>query len=158
MAKKIFIVLSRRDRLDDIVPYILNVARPGMTGVFLVPYPIDSRTYFRDHWIATESRAQAERAGKEIIRRYSWTVQTRLAQRKIAGAAETLRRAGIDVSVRLYSGSRTRAVKACKEKDESRIVMISAARAQLWNRLTGRFVALSGRQRARFAPVMLLHV
>jgi hypothetical protein len=36
MSKKILVPLGQYDRSEEMVPYIENVARPGMKDVFLV--------------------------------------------------------------------------------------------------------------------------
>jgi len=41
MNKKILVPLGRHDRSEEIIPYIENVARPGMKVVFLVRYLVD---------------------------------------------------------------------------------------------------------------------
>ena len=41
MNKKILVPLGQYDRSEEMIPYIENVARPGMKVVFLVRYPVD---------------------------------------------------------------------------------------------------------------------
>ena len=41
MNKKILVPLGKYDRSEEMLPYIGNVARPGMKVVFLGRYPVD---------------------------------------------------------------------------------------------------------------------
>jgi hypothetical protein len=157
MSEKIAVILKRRDRIEEILPYIVNIARPGMRVLLLVPYPVDSWCYLRDHWVNTDSTAAAKSAGREISCRYAWHIQTEMAERKLAPAAEALRRLQIDVGVRLYTGSLSRAAKACKENGEAHLIMVSLAGDTLWKRLAGKIPGVGLMGRRRFSPVMLLH-
>ena len=38
MSGKIFVPLGKRDRIEEIIPYLDVLARPGMQVVFLTPY------------------------------------------------------------------------------------------------------------------------
>ena len=41
MNKKILVPLGQYDRSEEMIPYIENVARPGMKVVFLMRYRLD---------------------------------------------------------------------------------------------------------------------
>ena len=51
MDGKIFVGLSPRDPVEEIIPYLERLAKPGMTVVCLVRYPVERRDYLRDHWV-----------------------------------------------------------------------------------------------------------
>jgi hypothetical protein len=158
MPDEIVVILKRRDRIEEILPYITKLARPVMRVLFLVPYPVDSGSYLRDHWITTESKSQAKAAGTKLIRRYAWDVQREIAERKLAAAEEALRRLQIEVDVELYTGGLKRAAKTCKEKNGDQLIMASVAGDTLWERLAAKIPGLRPAQRRRFSPVMLMHV
>ena len=40
MKKLILVPLKRNDRVEDWLPYVDEITRPGMKAVFMVPYPV----------------------------------------------------------------------------------------------------------------------
>jgi hypothetical protein len=87
---QILVALKNRYRMQEILPLIQRIAKPGMKVTFLVPYPIDCWAWLRDHWVETESVRNAVSAGKRIIAPYSWEEQKQLAERRISVAREAL--------------------------------------------------------------------
>ena len=61
MNKKILVPLGQYDRSEEMIPYIENVARPGMGVVFLVRYPVDGFI-----WAKEEYGMRAALRGKEV--------------------------------------------------------------------------------------------
>ena len=61
MNKKILVPLGQYDRSDEMVPYIENVARPGMKVVFLVRYLVDGVDWRKEEYGMT-----GRLGGKEV--------------------------------------------------------------------------------------------
>ncbi len=127
MAGKILVALNERDRIQEIIPVLEKIAKPGMTVTFLVSYPMDTWAWLRDHWIVTESTRKAVSEGKRILAQYSWDEQRRLAEQKISLAREALEKMGIDVALMLKQGLR-RAVRECVLSEEFQLILMSAGR------------------------------
>jgi hypothetical protein len=127
MAGKILVALHERDRIEEIVPVLEKIARPGMAVTFLVSYPADTWVWLRDHWIVTESARKAVAEGKRVMERYSWREQKCLAERKVAAARVALETMGIEVAVMLKQGLR-RAVRECVLSEEFQLILMSAGR------------------------------
>ena len=67
MNKKILVPLGQYDRSDEMVPYIENVARPGMKVVFLVRYLVDGVD-----WRKEEYGMRAALGARKLVNYYSW--------------------------------------------------------------------------------------
>ncbi len=127
MAEKILVALHERDQIEEFVPALEKIAKPGMTAIFLVSYPLDTWAWLRDHWIVTESTRKAVSEGKRNLAQYSWDEQERLAERKISPARAALEKMGVEVAVMLKQGLR-RAVRECVLSEEFQLILMSAGR------------------------------
>jgi hypothetical protein len=109
--EKLLLTLARHEPIEELMPCLETLVRPGMTVMFLLPYPVESRSYLLDHWVTTESVRDALAVGRKIQRRYDWEAQKELAWQIVAPAAAALEARGVRVEVHLYSGSRAKVIK-----------------------------------------------
>lgn len=94
------------------MPYLEMLVRPGMTVIFLFPYPVASRSYLLDHWVTTESTRDALIVGRSIMERYSQVAQKELARKLIAPTLTALQDHGVQVEIHLHSGSLAKAINS----------------------------------------------
>lgn len=122
MAEQILVPLKRHDRIEDIIPYLDKIAKPGMRVIFLIRYPVEP--WLRNHCVITESPREAILAGRKIMERYSWEIQRGLAEQRLLPAREALQKIGVEAVVDLYAG-RLRDVIGCytRNKDVQLIMM-----------------------------------
>jgi hypothetical protein len=109
--EKLLVIMTQNDPVEKLLPCLESLVRPGMAVIFLFQYPVDSRSYFRDHRITVESARHATAVGRDIVHRYDWDAQKELAQGIIAPAAGALHNQGIHVEVHLYAGRLAKAIK-----------------------------------------------
>ena len=159
MKEQILVPIKRHDRIDDVVPYLKEVAKPGMRVVFLIPYPATgSGELFHDYMVTTESRAEVAKTGETIIRKYSWEEQRRLAEQKVAPAREALHKRGVEVAVDLYMQSLKRVVESYTRNGDVHLVMEQAGIGLRVLRFLQETVGLfSLLKRPGFSPVLLLY-
>ena len=105
MGDKILIGLRPHDRVEEILPYLERMVKPGMKVVCLIRYPVESRDYLHDHWLNADSTRSAMLAGRKLMDRYSWDAQKRLAEKKVVPVSQAMQRKAVDVEVNLYTGS-----------------------------------------------------
>ena len=127
--EQILVVLKERDRMQDIIPILQKIAKPGMKVTFLLSYPGDVGAWLRDHWIVTESTRKAMLEGKRIIAKYSWEEQKQLAEQKISLARETLGKLGIDVSW-VIKGCWRRAAREYAVNEDLQFILMSVGRGE----------------------------
>jgi hypothetical protein len=105
MESKILIGLRRRDQIEDLLPCLDSIARPGMTVLCLMLYPVESREQSHDHCEAANSAGAAIVVGRKLSRRYSWKAQKQSAQEKILHVNEVMKQKAVSVEADLYTGN-----------------------------------------------------
>jgi hypothetical protein len=148
MAKKFLVILKERDRIREILTILEGVVTPGAKVIFLVPYPVDTWAWLRDHWITTEFVRRAVPDGRRIMARYSWEEQKRLAEIRIASARRALENIGAEVSVVLQSGL-NRALRDYVLDTDFRMFLISTANGNATIELLRLFLVLLRRIKSR---------
>lgn len=158
MAGQILVALNRHDRIQEILPYIEEIAKPGMRIVFLIPYPVELWLYLRDHWVTTESPTKAMLEGRKIMERYSWELQRGLAEQRVFPAREALRKRGVEIAVDIYTGSLRKVVESYTHDGDVHVIMM---RAGIGLRIMGFLHGISPLfrlfKRPSFSSVLLLH-
>ena len=153
MKKLILVPLKRNDRAEDLLPYVEEVARPGMKAVFMVPYPVDG---FR--WSHEEIGRKAIEEGKRLANYYTWDTNLRKASELIASVVEALSAKDIEVAVDLYAGSMRRAVRDYAVKGDVHLIVTRASVGNWLERLLDAVAsAFRSLMRPSFAPVMLIN-
>jgi hypothetical protein len=158
MAKEILVALKDQHRLDEIKPYVEEIARPGMRVIFLVPYPTNSWAWLRDHWVTTESPREAMLTGRKIMERHSWRLQRELAEERIAPMRHLLQKRGVEVvlDVDVYTGSLASVVETYTRKGDVHLIMRTEDQPAIM-RLVQRAITFLGLfKRAHFPPVLVL--
>jgi hypothetical protein len=153
MAKKILVPMKRNDRVEDFVPYVENVARPGMKVVFMAPYPMDGL-----RWSNEEFGRKAIVAQKRLVGYYSWDANLQEAKRRILPASEVLSAKGIEVAADLYTGSIRSAVHEYTAKGDVHLIVTRVGIGDWIGRLfDGIASVLKWLKRSSFSPVLLIN-
>lgn len=158
MAGQILIPLKRHDRIEQILPYIENIAQPGMRVVFLIPYPVAPWLWLRDHWVITESAREAMMAGRKIMERYSCDVQMRLAEQRVVLARQALRKIGVETAVDVYTGRLRRVVESYRRGGNVHWIMLPVGSGiRIMSFLLERIPLPGFFKRPALYPVLLLY-
>jgi hypothetical protein len=153
MKKLILVALKRHDRVEDLMPYVEEVVRPGMKAVFMVPYPVDG---FR--WSHEEIGRKAIEEGKRLASYYAWDSNLRRAEELIAPALKALPVKGIEVAVDLYAGSMRRALRDYEVKSDVHLIVTRASVGNWIERVVDAAPsALRSLIRPSFSPVLLIN-
>jgi hypothetical protein len=123
MADQILIPLKSYREVEDMMPYVRQVARSGTRIVFLIRYPVGHSVWLKDHWVTTESCRAAMLAGRLIMERYSAERQMELAEEKLAPWRQALHKMGTEVIVNVYTGSLANVVKRYRRAGEITLMM-----------------------------------
>lgn len=150
---KILVPLKRNDQVEDLIPYIEKVSRPGMKTVFLVPYPADG---FR--WSREESGIRAIIEGKQLVEYYNWESNLQKARDRVSPAVEVLRSSGIEVAVDLYAGNLSAAMREYTTKGDVHLIVTGIGIGQrIAGFLNGSNSLVELFKRRSFFPVLLIH-
>jgi hypothetical protein len=138
MAEQILVALKSHDRLSRMVPYIEEIARPGMKVILLIPFATqtglnatrsDSRAPSSLDEERTIAQLDAARGTSVSIRGAQLIDEQNLrAEHKLFLALERLLSKGIDITVDLYTGSLRTVVKNYTAKGHVHLIMKRAGR------------------------------
>jgi hypothetical protein len=153
MNKKILVPLGQYDRSDEMIPYIENVAWPGMKVVFLVRYLVDGVG-----WRKEEYGMRAALEAKKLVNYYSWEGNLEKAKKQVASACEALRAKGIETAVDVYAGSLKKAMRSHTLNGDVHLIMTRAGIGDWIARLfDGTTSVFKWFNRPSFSPVMLIN-
>lgn len=152
MAKQVLVPMKRNHRVEDFIPYVEDVARPGMKVVFMVPYPVDGL-----RWSNEEFGRKAIAEGRRLASYYAWDTNVKKATERISPALEILPSKGIEVSVELYAGNLRGAIAGCTAKGDVHLIVTRAGIAQkIAALLNGSSSLFDLFQRPTRAPILLI--
>ena len=110
MAIKILVPLRKHDRLDEIVPYIEEVAEPGASVVFLIRHPVSGFKWLQAYAAISQCGIETALAIRRMAESYSSRTRMQLADQKVFFACEALHRLSVTVTVDTYAGSLSKAL------------------------------------------------
>jgi hypothetical protein len=153
MNKKILVPLGQYDRSEEMIPYIENVARPGMKVVFLVRYPVDGFI-----WGKEEYGMRAAFEAEKLVKYYSWEGNLEKAKQQVAPACEALRTKGVEATVDVYADNLKKAVRSHMLNGDVHLIMTRAGIGNWIARLfDGTNSVFRWFKRPSFSPVMLFN-
>ncbi len=153
MKNLILVQMKQNDRAEDLLPYVEEVARPGMKVVFLLPYPVDGFRYSTE-----EFGLKAIEEGKRLVNYYNWDANLKKAEDRITPAAKALSAKGIEVVADIHAGRMTNAVRHYAAEGDVHLIVTRASVAQRFAGLFGGGNSLFGLfKRPSFSPVLLIH-
>jgi hypothetical protein len=112
MATKILVPLKKHDRLDEIVPYIEEVAEPGASVVFLVRHPVSGFKWLQAYAAISQCGIETALAIRRMAESYSRRMRMQLARQRVFCTCETLHRLGVTVTVDIYASSLSKALSS----------------------------------------------
>jgi len=153
MNNKILVPMKRNDRLEDFIPYVEKVARPGMKVIFMMPYPVGGLC-----WSTEEFGQRAIVEGKRLTSYYTWDTNLQKAKGQISAALKFLPAKGIEVAVDLYAGSMRSVVRDQAAKGDVHLIVTRAGIGDWIARLSdGALSVFKWFRRPSFSPVMLIN-
>jgi hypothetical protein len=105
MAKKILVPLKRGDRIEDIVPYINQVAHPGASVLFLIHHPVNGFKWLQAYSAIMQCEINNAQAVRKMVESHSAEMNRRLAAQRVFHTCEALQQLGVKISVETYTGS-----------------------------------------------------
>jgi hypothetical protein len=166
MAAQILVALKSEDRLSQMIPYIEEIAQPGMKVVFLIGFHPQAASKAPRYDSLTFNSVEdvgfaggLEKAGSPNENVDGPREQLSLsAEHKVFLALEGLHKRGIEIAVDVYAGSLKRVVKNYMLKGNVRFIMKRAGKDSAIMQFVRRAFPIFGSFNQRnFSPVLLLH-
>ncbi|MGH7835006.1 MAG: hypothetical protein ACREQK_15285 [Candidatus Binatia bacterium] len=158
MKDQILVPLKRRNQIEEVMPYIEKIARPGMNVVFLIRASCTN-------WPWTEALLAAMHTGNaaalqncDVILGFEYERQKRLAEESLQGFNQRLGRKGVQTHVRIYAGPLKRTLRNSTRNGNIRLVVMPATGPSPWIRpFEAVRSALGLIRQPRHCPVLVLH-
>lgn len=153
----ILVPLKNYGKAGQLIPYIEEIAQPGMKVVFLLPYQSPAFAWLKGRLLVMHTGIRPELLPGKRREGYSVKEQRQLAQNELIPACEGLRRRGVEVAVDVYLGHLSRVVEVYTHNEDIHLIMMVTGADHLILRLIYRFRALLHRfKRPPLPPVLLL--
>lgn len=114
MTGRILVPLRRGDHIEDVVPYLEQVARPGCKITLLIHYSVQGLDWLQEKSIPSVGREQKLATKNNTLL-----------------ALEPLRERGVTVALDIYAGPLRKVVKQYTLRGDIDLVMV-AARGKSW--------------------------
>jgi hypothetical protein len=111
---QILVPLRRNDRIEDVLPYLEQIARPGCKVTLLIHYSVEGLDWFQGKSMPSMVKERGLVAEKNTFL-----------------ALEPLRDRGVTVALDIYAGPLRKVVKQYTRKGDIDLVMIGA-RGRSW--------------------------
>jgi hypothetical protein len=111
---QILVPLRRNDSIEDVVPYLEQIARPGCKVILLIHYSVERLDWFQNRPTTPLMKEQKFVAEKEAF-----------------PGLDALRERGVTVALDIYAGPLRKVVKQYTHTGDIDLVMI-AARSTSW--------------------------
>jgi hypothetical protein len=135
MNGHVLVVLRRGDDLDDVLPYVEEIAQPGLTITFLIDHSLAGLTealnqaFKPNHVIADQRLIRSELAVE------SPTVTTNGDQQTATAIRQELRKQGVEIKIRVYTGSLKRILREYMEQVCVQTIVTCPRKKPFWRQL-----------------------
>ena len=155
MPAQIFIPLKKQDVVDEIIPYLNVLARPGSQVVFLAAYK-EEVSWMEVQMTAMQTGITSMAGLKTLAANASRQAQLRSLEKRIDATRKALTNAGLTVTVEAYTGSVRNAVASLRDTETEMIVILTCP-YKIIGRLIARVEKLLNRFRnADSTPLLVL--
>jgi len=155
MSGQIFVPFKKRDRIEEMIPFLQALARPEMEIIFLTPYR-EQTSWMEVELTAIQTGLKTTTAITTFLARDSREKYFAALEEKIAEARETLGKKGLTISLYSYSGSLRNAIPSLRNSEDDMIVLMNE-RFRTIRKLTGRLAKFfPGFRSSQEAPIIFL--
>ena len=140
MTGQILVPLRRNDRIEDVVPYLERIARPGCKVTLLIHYSVEGLDWFQGQ--SMPSVVEEEKL---------------VAEKNTFLSLEALRERDVTVALDIYAGPLRKVVKQYTLRGDIDLVMIAArSRFRIGRLLQNGFFFLNFSSLSKSSSVLLL--
>jgi hypothetical protein len=116
--------LKKRDRVDEIVPYLRKVAEPGASVIFLVRPPERGFKWLQAYCGIAQCGLEKTLAVRRMIESYSLKTRAQLAQRRVFQTCWALHDMGLNLTVDVYTGSLRKALESYANNGDVQLMVV----------------------------------
>ncbi|HWP60291.1 MAG TPA: hypothetical protein VNL14_20520 [Candidatus Acidoferrales bacterium] len=112
MEKKILVPLKKDDRIEEMIPYIKQVAQSDTTIVFLIHHPVRGFKWLQVYCAAMEGVTDNALALWRMAESYSVETRRQMAEKRVFHTCAALQKLGVKIAVDTYSGGLRKALRS----------------------------------------------
>ena len=157
MAEKILVPLKRHDRVEEVIPYIERVTRPGVSVVFLLHHPVNGLKWLQAYCGIMQCGLDNALMLRKMVESYSVKTRRQLAQQKVFQTCQALHRLGVKTAVEVYSGNLTKNLKSYLSEGDADVILMRSGMGQGIRRFLRWTLSVCGLFRPR-ASQSVLHL
>lgn len=158
MNNKILVPLKRDDRLENIVPYIEQVAQPGASVVFLIRHPVNGLKWLQAYCGIAQCGLENSLAVRRMIESYSLKTRKQLTERRVFQTCGALHDMGLNIAVDVYADSLRKALRSYANRADAPLVIMQPGIGQRIVSFLQGVVSIRRMVAKRFSsPVILFH-
>ena len=157
MAEKILVPLKRHDRVEEVIPYIERVTRPGVSVVFLLYHPVNGLKWLQAYCGIMQCGLDNALMLRKMVESYSVKTRRQLAQQKVFQTCQALHRLGVKTAVEVYSGNLTKNLKSYLSEGDADVILMRFGMGQGIRRFLRWTLSVCGLFRPR-ASQSVLHL
>jgi hypothetical protein len=140
MARQILVFLRRDEKMEEVIPCIEKIARPGMKIVFLVHSAKDGFASIDDCQIGPGPEVETTLGSSGMAQAVDLQQQKRLTEEKVLPACRRLLKMGVGVGVDVYTGSLRKSLGRYTSNGDVDVLMMPAGLGlKVMKFLHGRF-------------------
>jgi len=124
MNNRILVPLKRDDRLEEIVPYIEKVARPGASVVFLIRHPVSGLKWLQAYRGIAQCGLEKSLAVRQMIESYSLKMRRQLFERRVFQTCGALHDMALNIAVDVYTDSLRKALRSYANRGDAPLVIM----------------------------------
>jgi hypothetical protein len=151
MPARILVPLRNHDRMTDILPYLVFVARPGMEIIFLVQSDDNRYPWWLEHDSAIERSLSIGTLEKALAQQR----RVLAAEERVAAARNIVDGKGVEIRIEFYSGSLKKVTASYRAENDEMTILVSSKPRHLQRFLT-TLRQLFGRPTPQPVSAMLL--
>jgi len=150
MNHQILVPIKSRDRIEDLLPYLEDIARPEMTVVFLVQFDVNRFAQLTGHLLEVQSGLRANFSEDVSVAQSNLT-------RRIEHIGRELRNRGVQIKMKFYTGRLQPVLRQQSIHDGRNLVIMRSGSYPVWRWLCGLLAKLQHTKPAPAMPVFLCH-
>jgi hypothetical protein len=154
MSGQIFVPVKKHGRIEEILPYLDLLARPGMQVVFITTYR-EKVSWMEIQLTAMQTGTRTITAVTALAANASRKAHLQSVEEKVRSAREAFEKKGVTVVVDCYSGSLRNTIASLRGPDNEMIVLLGD------HSIIGKFIAQARKLFGSFrtgaaAPILFL--
>jgi hypothetical protein len=156
MNRQVLVPLKKGDRIEEILPYVEDVAQSGTKVIFLVHLGTNRFKELAGQLLAIQSGLPVN-FNTENVASENRAPGLSIREKTIRRVTQELHYRGVTIEVKFYSGSLARLVRECMGTEPIQFVMLRSAQSRVLGWLHAIAHVLKIAKPSLKIPVLLLH-